>query len=702
MKALLDRSLKLMTVPKWLQTRLMQMIICVSVIFLVVHISFVISTYDYPYDYQLGDQVTEDIVLPMDYIDVEATEQLKENVQYEIDTRYMIDASKYADAKQQIGEFFNQVYAVRDENQEDIDFRTRVLKYVLQSNIYNLGSEELDLIAVMDEHELRLGESYAYDAIKAILTSTVTEENFIEKQNSVQDYFSDVDQLTPEMVTIVTKIVSKHVVINSSVDHTATDALIEEEKAKIDDVVIPTGTVIAKKESILEEKAFQIINDLDLNNQHSFTQRIPMLIKDGIIVLFLILMVVILHFHYKMKHRRVSNKEIYMNFTIMFFMYLATYGFGQVSIYLIPVAALSMLISILDEVYTGIIFGFFLTIIYGVTFNYSPEIMIFTILSVMVTAVMVHGVIHRSRIFLAGLSASILYGLIIAAIGLLDGQGFKTTIELVMYGGFSGILCSILTIGSLPVWEQLFKILTPIKLLEYANPNHPLMKKLLLEAPGTYHHSILVANLSEAAAHDIGGNALLARVGAYFHDIGKIEKPYLFVENQYDGHNPHDQFVPRVSAKVIRDHVIKGFEMGKQYRLPKEILDFISQHHGTTLIKYFYHKALENLGETVDREAYAYTGPRPQTKEIAIVMMADSVEAAVRSLKQSDKEKVQALIEKIIQGKISDHQLDDSGLTLKEIDMITAAFIANLSSAFHERIEYPDSESVKHHINIIK
>jgi hypothetical protein len=320
----------------------------------------------------------------------------------------------------------------------------------------------------------------------------------------------------------------------------------------------------------------------------------------------------------------------------------------------------------------------------------------------MVSALMVDKVFQRGRIFLAGVLISIIYGVMILSGASLSTMGMQSFLIQLSYGLSSGLLCSIITIGSLPLWEILFKILTPIKLLEYANPNHPLMKKMLLEAPGTYHHSIMVANLSEAAAHEINCNTFLTRVGAYFHDIGKTEKPYFYVENQYNGHNPHDQFVPMVSAKIIKDHVTKGIQLGKKFRLPKEIIEFIEQHHGTTRIQYFYQKALEYEDEQdIDHQIYTYEGPMPSTKEIAIVMLADSVEAAVRSLKKPNQAMIADLIAKVIQNKIKDKQLNDSALTLSEIECIQNSFVSNLTSAFHERIEYP-TEKRDTHINRVK
>ena len=224
-----------------------------------------------------------------------------------------------------------------------------------------------------------------------------------------------------------------------------------------------------------------------------------------------------------------------------------------------------------------------------------------------------------------------------------------------------------------------------------SNPNQPLLKRLLLEAPGTYHHSIIVGNLSEAAAEAIKANPLIARVGAYYHDVGKLKRPYLFKENQMGGENPHDKLNPNLSTLIITNHVKHGMELGKKYKVPGIIKDIIKQHHGTTLVAFFYHKALNGENpELVQEKSFRYEGPKPQSKEAAIIMIADSVEAAVRSMVEPSKGKIEGLVRKIIQDKLKDGQLDECDLTLKELNTIANSFLNVLTGIFHERIEYPN------------
>src|SRR5699024_1968138 len=240
------------------------------------------------------------------------------------------------------------------------------------------------------------------------------------------------------------------------------------------------------------------------------------------------------------------------------------------------------------------------------------------------------------------------------------------------YAVAAALLSAVLTSGFLPFFETSLGILSDIKLLSLSNPNHPLLRKILTEAPGTYHHSIMVANLSETACEAIGANGLLARVGAYYHDLGKTIRPHYFIENQVSIRNPHDVIEPKQSADIIIRHPYDGADMLRKHHLPKEIIDIALEHHGTTLLKYFYYKAKEN-NEDKHENKYSYPGPKPQTKEAAIVSICDSVEAAVRSLKEPTEEKIEEIVSSIINDRMMDGQLDESPLTLKELKKIHTA-----------------------------
>jgi len=267
-------------------------------------------------------------------------------------------------------------------------------------------------------------------------------------------------------------------------------------------------------------------------------------------------------------------------------------------------------------------------------------------------------------------------------------------ISLLIYIGMgvsAAILSAVLTIGLLPFFETGLGILSDSQLVTLANPNQPLLKKILTEAPGTYHHSIMVANLSETACEAIGANGLLARVGSYYHDIGKTIKPHYFIENQLSIRNPHDMLEPADSAEIIIAHVTDGVDMLQKEQLPKEIIDIAKQHHGTSLVEYFYYQA-KQADEDVKEDAFRYPGPIPQTKEAAVISICDSVEAAVRSLKEPSPEKIDEIVQAIIQKRLLDGQFDDAPLTIKDLQTARESIVESLKGIFHSRIQYPTEE----------
>src|SRR5699024_10530346 len=259
------------------------------------------------------------------------------------------------------------------------------------------------------------------------------------------------------------------------------------------------------------------------------------------------------------------------------------------------------------------------------------------------------------------------------------------------FGVAAAFLSTVLTIGLVPFVETSLGILTDTKLLALSSPNQPLLKKILTEAPGTYHHSLMVANLSETACEAIGANGLLARVGSYYHDIGKTIKPHYFIENQLSIRNPHDMLEPADSAEIIIAHVTDGVDMLQKEQLPKEIIDIAKQHHGTSLVEYFYYQA-KQADEDVKEDAFRYPGPIPQTKEAAVISICDSVEAAVRSLKEPSPEKIDEIVQAIIQKRLLDGLFDDAPLTIKDLQTARESIVESLKGIFHSRIQYPTEE----------
>jgi hypothetical protein len=308
-----------------------------------------------------------------------------------------------------------------------------------------------------------------------------------------------------------------------------------------------------------------------------------------------------------------------------------------------------------------------------------------------VAAFSVRVVSRRNQTYLWILAIAAAYLTTAIAIGLtLDLPGHDIFVS-AGYGALNAVVSVLVALLLLPMAESFTGIETDLTLLEWSDLNRPLMQRLSLEAPGTYAHTIAIANLAEAGARAIGANALLARVGAYYHDIGKIARPQYFVENQAKGRNPHDKLKPGTSAQIIRNHVREGLEMAEQHKLPRALRAFITEHHGTGAITYFLEKAKERAGTVPDLQEFSYPGPLPQTAETAVVMLADGIEAATRVLGDPTSEKIRDVVDHIVRQRIEQGQLREAPLTLKQLDIIKDEFTRVLTGMYHNRIDYPTS-----------
>ncbi|MEI6631880.1 MAG: HDIG domain-containing metalloprotein [bacterium] len=320
--------------------------------------------------------------------------------------------------------------------------------------------------------------------------------------------------------------------------------------------------------------------------------------------------------------------------------------------------------------------------------NFNLVLLLLT--SGIISSALVFNVRRRMQIISAGFIVGLTQMVILLLLDRFNLQNPARYLTLMLSGLSSGVI----VIGVLPVFEYLFKTVTNISLLELADFNHPLLQRMITEAPGTYHHSLIVGNLSEAACNAVGAHALLARIGAYYHDIGKLQKPIYFSENQNINESQHDSLSPTMSKMVIMNHVRDGLELAKKYKLNPRLVDFIMQHHGKSLVYYFYRRALENIEEDqeIQEEGFRYPGPKPDSKETAIVLLADSVEAACRALKDPTPPRIEGTVHKIINNKFIDGQLDECELTLKDLEKISAVFIHILSGIYHSRAIYPEEK----------
>lgn len=365
--------------------------------------------------------------------------------------------------------------------------------------------------------------------------------------------------------------------------------------------------------------------------------------------------------------------------------------------YAIPFAAGAILIQSILGAELGLIFALQLSMIIGL-FSQRPLMIIpFIIVTSLVGSLSMVKFRSRSAYMKSGLNVSIVAVLFAFCFILIDGQQLEIVnmLVVILSAVMGGILCSFIVGGVVPVLEYLGGYATDISLLEIATLDHPLLKELSITAPGTWNHSMVMGMMGEQAAESIGANAVVCRVGAYFHDIGKTKNPLYFVENQERGENRHDKLSPSMSALIIRSHVKDGIKMAREHKLPKVIEDMIPQHHGTSVIEFFYEKATKESQESgtaqeIDKSLYSYPGPKPQTKEAGILMLADGVEAATRTLAEPTMDRIQGLVQKMINKSFSSGQLAECELTLKDLHSIARCFTRVLTGIHHQRIAYPE------------
>jgi putative nucleotidyltransferase with HDIG domain len=362
--------------------------------------------------------------------------------------------------------------------------------------------------------------------------------------------------------------------------------------------------------------------------------------------------------------------------------------------YLFPIAAAPMLLSILLDAETSLVTTAVQAVLLGLVTNGDLELVLATLVAGCLGTMWVHRLERVSTLTSAAAIVAVAnFGVIVSfhmASHDLDLQ------QLALYGFLatvSGGLSAALTLGLVSFLGSVFGIATTMNLLELAHPSQPLFRRLLNEAPGTYHHSVVVANLAERATSAVGGDTLLARIGGYYHDIGKLMRPYVFIENQINGENVHDQLDSYTSARLILSHVPDGLDLAAKHGIPSRVQDMIAQHHGTMLVQYFYWQASQAAEQPVDENAFRYNGPKPQTREAAIMMLADGVEATVRANRDHSAENIAAVVDRIIQERVAGGQLDECDLTLADLRKIRQAFLLVLQGIFHPRIEYPSDMS---------
>ena len=576
----------------------------------------------------------------------------------------------------------------RSFSEEEIDYALSLV------NALSLSRSQITTL-------LRVDTSVFDDMVNIVSVAVENAMNSTIREGQVSQAIMTIQQIVGYKVdvsltqTILPAVLRTCIKPNMIIDQEATDEAIRKAREAVEPVIVSQGQNVIREGDRITQSQLEIMRSLGLLNDDHYDYSVY---GGALINILLAMFSMIMLLRLLLKQYLSQARPLLVILLIL----LLCVSFAVISnllpsIYIIPITLGAILGTVLLGYRAGLCLTIPLALLFAgltscsssTTFYDVVLIMANTLSSGVATIWFLKGRPQRVRVLLAGLITAIFNILMIIGIKLLTSA---ETLDMIQAGSWAlagGLLSGALAVALQPAFEGIFHLATPSRLLEITNPNHPLMKRLMIEAPGTYHHSIIVANLAEAAADKIGANSFLARAGAYYHDIGKLKRPGYFSENQH-GSNPHANTDPYVSAAILTAHTRDGVLLAQKEHLPPEVQDIILQHHGVTPVMFFYHKALQLAdGQHVDINDFRYTGPKPQTKEASIVMLADTIEAAVRSMKDPTPKAIDQFIERLIRGKLEDGQLSDCELSLRDIDQICEAFSGILKGVYHERIEYP-------------
>ncbi len=673
-----------------------------------------------PYDIKLNETITyvdrEKTQLKINHAIAKISPIFKLNMDIIDKTREKIDNffkevefydKKYQDLNNKVNEFYKK-YKINKNILKDL-FKYYKINYLRYKSINLMISFYKAGVTPISENKIK--KLTKTGRIEKVFYNENGEKIFILSNIKDIYYYKNIDykkevkkrypKLRSEKINVLAILMKKFIKPNLFFDKEATDKKILKIIKNISPVkkTIKKGQIIVRYGEEITEKKFNILKEINKYSQQN--NKYLLRGKFELLLIFFIIFAILFYKYGNEYFKR--DKNFYFIIFYMFILTTISYFTPMLNSLLtskiavsffIPISAVGSLINLL--VMSNI--SYLIVIILSVIISYITELnflnFFIILLTGIVSVILTSKLKKRGYMWYVGLLIGIFYLIITIALDNILGFNKYQIGNSIIIGFINGILSMMLTIGLFPLFENIFNLLTEYKLLELSDLNLPIMKKLLIEAPGTYNHSILTASLAETAALAINANSLLARVGAYYHDIGKLLDPEYFVENQAHGENKHNKLSPSISASIIKAHIKKGVQLAKKLRLPSEIIDIIEEHHGTTLITFFYDKALKEKNSNISKEelenSFRYPGPKPQTKESAIIMLADSVEAAARALKKPSHTRLETTVRSIIDSRFFDGQLDECPLTLRDLNKIRMSFIQVLSSMFHTRIEYPN------------
>ena len=570
----------------------------------------------------------------------------------------------------------------------------------VESAINNLYRKDIilipDNITRKDSIAVRTGNYDRIDAVKGYLTIQQAQDelnSLIEKSNFSRDFSAAAEEYASHFIFPV-------LTYNQSFTQEEI-AQARSNVSRYSGIVNENERIVGKHERITKETKLKIdsykaAKGEELGNGSDILQ----MLGKGLHIAFLLSLLTIYLFLFR-KKIFYDNRKIFLFAINFIFLSFIAFLINQISVnapiqffIFIPVSA--MLLTIIFDSRVGFYSTVILCLVTGAIRGNDYSFMAMNLFAAALSVYTVRDIKNRSQIFRSFLYILLGYVVSITAFGMERFAPAESIFIEFAFAATNALVSPVLTYGMLIFFEKIFKITTDLTLLELSNFDRPVLKDLARKAPGTFNHSMTMGTLAEAAAESVGANPLLARVGAYYHDIGKTIYPQNFVENQLDSQNVHENLSPEESVSIIEKHVVEGINLAKDCNLPQEIIDFIPMHHGTMVMSYFYEKAKKLYGEEkVNVEDYKYPGPKPNSKETAIIMLADGCESAVRSINEPDQTKVENLINKIIKSRIDDSQLDDSPITFSDISKIKEAFIGILIGQHHRRIRYPKQDEME-------
>lgn len=689
----------------------------ISMIFLIgiIFFSFFYSTVrDNTYNVELF-QLSEDTIRSSKTVeDPVKTEQERQRAAAELTPSYKFNDELADNQSAVISSLFDYVDEAKalqpqDSEEETADIQdmitelretTRLIE--TSENGLRLTDDMLRSLLTASESRLNLVEREIKEIVEGILESPLREQDVNAKRNEAEQLIRSNEEIPASVLQPAISIGRFGIMANETVDETLTEAQLDQARKSVEPTRILQGQVLVQEGQVIDREVYRQLELAGMTEQGAD-------LKPGLALLMLVLIIMTILWIIIYRSKESEQKKTiailvitavsFISLTLMKLLSLVNGNFDVEITFLFPTALAGMIVRMLINERTAILVTILLAASAGIMLqnDFAPVLQMETVLYILFGGLagiyLIERDDRRARLLQTSLFIAVVNSLFIAFY-LLISQSQYDMAEIGYYFAaavISGLLSGALTIGLLPFFEWAFGLISPMRLIELSNPNHPLLKKILTETPGTYHHSVMVANLADASCEAIGANGLLARVGCYYHDIGKTKRPQYFIENQVNIANPHDSLPPEKSRDIILSHASQGAELLRKHKMPKEIIDIADQHHGTSLLKFFYMKEKE-MNPDVEETAYRYAGPKPQTKEIAVIMAADSIEAAVRSMKDPTSEKIKKLVNAIIEDKLKDGQFDECDITMKELKTIKNVMCETLNGIFHTRIEYPKDE----------